>query len=101
MYRSLYDKKRENISTCPNLDATYWRFDGVKVDDVVGNVISPSKPAKNINNATETAAVMPNDANVHVRCSVSFDLKVRLCFIMEREREGEERERERNRERER
>ena len=81
LYPSLHDEKGADFTNCVHFGTTYWRFDDIRVNEVVGNVISPSEPAENINNATVTAALLPNDEQFHVRCSVSFDLKVRLLFF--------------------
>ncbi|KAK7097395.1 uncharacterized protein [Littorina saxatilis] len=73
LYRSMYDNKTHDTSTCPNLDATYWRFDDVDADTALNNVIHSSAVAQN--NATLTGYLVQNDVTYNVKYVVTFDLK--------------------------
>nr|KAG5705405.1 hypothetical protein BaRGS_004532 [Batillaria attramentaria] len=74
LYRSFYDEKLPDTSTCPNLDATYWLFPQVDSSNI-GTSVDASIPTNNPNNATVTGETVSNDAVYISKFAVDFDLK--------------------------
>ena len=77
----MYDRKEADTSTC--LNVTFWRFDDVQVDNIVGNVASSTRPTGNIKHTTIFASPLQDDPDFQVKVSISYDLKVRLfCYVV-------------------